>query len=301
MSSIPAASLRSQSRPAPRKQSFDKQVRRYLGTPKGVLLLVFIGLLAVAAPREGLDHALSTIVAAVVPAALLDIAIVRSTKHSWIVPDSALLSGLIVAMVLSTREPWYVPVVAGSVATLSKHLLRDPWNSKRHIFNPAALALLVCLFVFSSGQSWWGALPGLPVPYLLLLIAGGYLVAYRINKLPLFFSFAGCYIYVITLTALLTMGESVRLAELYRVPYLNSMLFCGFFMVTDPPTSVGKTRDQVTLGAVVGFASYCAFLAGQSQTFLLIGLLAGNVWLTWNRRQVAVAPDVVRRQVAPRR
>src|SRR5439155_1525440 len=93
-------------------------------------------------------------------AALLDVAIVRWTRAEWMFPSGALLTGLIVALVLSPTEPLYVPVATAIVAIASKYLIRSRWSN---VFNPAALALVAAYFVFGGEQSWWGALPNLPV------------------------------------------------------------------------------------------------------------------------------------------
>jgi hypothetical protein len=58
---------------------------------------------------------------------------------------------------------------------------------------PAALALLVSIPLFGTAQSWWGALPDLAWPLLLVLLAGGAFVVDRINKFPLVLSFTGAH------------------------------------------------------------------------------------------------------------
>jgi len=202
-------------------------------------------------------------------------------------PDGAALSGLIVALVLSPREPWYVPVEGGALAVASKHLIRTPRLGRPHVFNPAAFALLACALPFSSTESWWGALPELPAPALLPLLAAGYHIADRVNKLPQVLSFAATYVGLLTFAVLLTHGASPRLAALYRTPFVNAAPFLAFFMLTDPPTSPNRTDEQIAFGFVVGLVTYGAFLALPGLTFLLLGLLSGNVWLAWRRMQRA--------------
>src|SRR5436305_1853946 len=92
------------------------RLRRYLRSPKGQLLVVLAGLIAVAGPHEGLAHAIPTVIAAVVPATLLDFMLVKLREGVWIVPDSAVLSGLIIGMILSSREPWTISAATGLLA-----------------------------------------------------------------------------------------------------------------------------------------------------------------------------------------
>ena len=68
-----------------------------------------------AAPREGFDHVLPELLAAVGTAAVLDVIILRLRHPRWEFPSGAILTGLIIAMVLSPFEPWWV-----SAATSAK-------------------------------------------------------------------------------------------------------------------------------------------------------------------------------------
>ena len=144
----------------------------------------------IAAAPAGLRHVAPGVVGAVVAATLVDMAIVRLVRGVWFFPSGALLSGLIVALILSPAEPWYVPAITAALAVGSKYVLR---TKQGHIFNPAALALVAAYFLFATGQDWWGALPDLPLPFLLVLLATGLFVADRVNKLPMVLIFTGCY------------------------------------------------------------------------------------------------------------
>jgi Na+-translocating ferredoxin:NAD+ oxidoreductase RnfD subunit len=192
-------------------------------------------------------------------------------------PSSALLSGLIVGFVLDPATP---PLVTGSVAilaTLGKHILA---TSRWHIFNPAALALLISIPLFGTGQSWWGALPDLAWPFVALLLVGGAIVVERINKFPLVLTFLGTYFGLFTLTA---MVAPTQVAEMFRTPFVQSALFLGLFMLTDPPTSPARPTEQVWMGALVAGVSVAAQLLGAGQAYLLVGLLVGNVVLAARR------------------
>jgi hypothetical protein len=49
-------------------------------------------------------------------------------------------------------------------------------------------------------------------------------------------------------------------------------------MVTDPPTSPPKPRDQFANGAITAIASYAVFELIGAAYFLLAGLLVANAW-----------------------
>ena len=53
------------------------------------------------------------------------------------------------------------------------------------------LLLLLSIPLFGTSQSWWGALPDLSWPFVLLLLAAGAFIVDRIDKFPLMLSFLG--------------------------------------------------------------------------------------------------------------
>jgi Na+-translocating ferredoxin:NAD+ oxidoreductase RnfD subunit len=185
---------------------------------------------------------------------------------------------LIVAMILSPREPWYVTAVTASVGVLSKYVVRA---RTANVFNPAALALVATFYVFNTAQSWWGALPEISPFALSVLLATGAFITYKVNKVPAVLAFLGAYYLFATITAFA--GDPRRIAELYRAPDLHAALYFAFFMVTDPPTSPPKHRDQLVFGVIVAAASYAAFELIGAAYFLLAGLLVANAWEGWRR------------------
>lgn len=256
---------------------FSVRVRRFLRTPKGTLACVFFVLLALGGTAAGWSSVLPQILVAVASASMVDLLIARLDQRRLGWPSSAILSGMIIAFVLGPETPLLVTGCLGIVAVLSKHLFA---TSRWHVFNPAALALLVSIPLFATGQSWWGALPDLGWPFLLVLLVGGALVVGRIDKFPLVLAFAGTYFGLFTLVALI---QPTAVAEMFRSPFIQSALFLAFFMLTDPPTSPSRRHEQVWVGALAGATCCVAHLLGVGQAYLLIGVLTGNVALAIRR------------------
>ena len=253
-------------------------LRRFFRTPKGLLILLLGALAVAAAAGTGFRLVAPVVLGGVLGAMLLDAPILRYREGDWVFPDGALLTGLIVAMVLSPMEPWYVAAVTGATGVLSKYVFR---GGSANVFNPAALALVATFYVFNTGQSWWGALPELTPLALVLLFATGVFITDRVNKIPLVLSFLGAYYLLVTITAFV--GDPSKVAALYRAPDLHAALFFAFFMVTDPPTSPPKQRDQLVNGAIVAVASYAVFELIGAAYFLLAGLLVANAWEAFRR------------------
>lgn len=253
-------------------------LQRFFRTPKGLLTLVFIVLLAVAAPSEGMRLVMPVIASAVLAAAAVDVPILRWREGAWTFPSGAILTGLIVAMVLSSHEPPAVVAWTAVIAVVSKYIFR---TRTANIFNPAALAVVVTFYLFDTGQSWWGALPDAPAFMTALLVAAGVFITDRVNKMPMVLVFLGVYYLLFTATAFV--GRPQLVAEIFRAPDLQAVLFFAFFILTDPPTSPTKYRDQLICGVLVAVVSYVIFEWVGAVYYLLAGVLVGNAWEAWRR------------------
>jgi enediyne biosynthesis protein E5 len=254
------------------------RVRRFFKTPKGLLTIVLALLAAMAAPHEGLGVAGPGLLSAVVAAGLLDAVILRSRQPKWHFPSGAVLTALIVAMVLSAQTPWYVPTATAVVAVLSKYVFR---SRAGNLFNPAALGIVALFPVFHAGQGWWGALPEVaPIAQAALLLTGVF-IADRVNKVPALVAFLGAYFLLFTIAAFA--GDPARVAEVFRTPDLQAVLFFAFFILTDPPTSPVTYRDQIVFAVIVAVVSFAIFESTGAVYYLLAGVLAGNVWEGWRR------------------
>src|ERR1700719_3492546 len=251
---------------------------RFFQTPKGLLIIVLVILLVVAAPHEGIALVAPGLATAVLVASAIDVLILRKIRGAWEFPSGAVLTGLIVAMILTPQEPWYVAACTSAIAIASKYVAR---TRSANIFNPAALALVATFYIFDTGQSWWGALPEISPFALIVLFAAGVFIADRVNKIPLVLVFLGTYYLLFTVTAYL--GDPGKVAEIFRAPDLHAVLFFAFFILTDPPTSPVKYPDQLVCGVMVALVSYAIFESVGAAYYLLAGVLVGNIWEAWHR------------------
>lgn len=263
---LPRPAVR-RSRPAPLRA-----LRRAVRTPKGLMLLILLALLALAGARVGYGVVAPGLLAAAGIAAALDFALLWLTRGTIEWPSGAILSALFVGLILDPQTPAYVVACTAILAINAKYLLRTRWAN---IFNPAALALVANYYLFASGQSWWGALPDLPVPFVVALLAGVVFIAGRIKKLPMVLTFLGVYFALFTVAAF--WRDPALVAELFRAPDANAALFFAGFMLTDPPTSPTRPRDHVAYGIIVAIAAAALYLAFGVLWFLPGALLVGNL------------------------
>ena len=195
-------------------------VKRFFKTPKGLLTVVLLILVFMAAVGEGLKLVTPVLAGAVAVAAAIDLVILRWKHESWEFPSGAILTGLIVAMVQSPQEPWYVAACAAAIAVVSKYLFR---TRSANVLNPAALGLVATFCIFHTGQSWWGAVPEEGPVALVVLFATGVFITDRVNKLPLVLVFLGSYYLLFTASAFL--GNPGHVVEIFRTPDLQEVLF----------------------------------------------------------------------------
>ena len=263
---------------------------RFLRTPKGTLLPVLLGLAAIAAV-DAHRHTLPTLAAGVAGAVAVDLVAMPLRKGRISFPSGAILTGLIVALVLSRESPVYVPLVVSAIGVASKHLLRTRWGN---IFNPATLGILLYTLLARTAQTWWGALPLAGVSGFVLVLIAGWYIASKVNKLPLAASYLLAALGVCTVAAFA--GDAAATAQVFRAPDINALVFFACFMLTDPPTSPAKPRDQAWFGALVGLIGGIVFLVSGVQWFILAGLPVGNAAESVRR---VLAARRVRRPVTP--
>lgn len=260
--------------------ALEQRIKRFFRTPKGLLLIVLVIIAALAAPGEGFRRVWPDLAAAVGVAAAIDVVILRFRNHRWEFPSGAVLTGLLIAMVLSPIEPWFVAACGSAIAILSKYAFR---TRSANVFNPAALALVAVFYLFHTAQNWWGSLPEVTPFALVVLFAAGIFITDRVNKMPLVLAFLGAYFLLFSAAAFL--GPASHVAEIFRAPDLQAVLFFAFFILTDPPTSPVRYTGQIIYALIVAAASFAFFEWLGVAYYLLAGVLIANVWEAWRRVQ----------------
>ena len=255
-----------------------RKIRNFFKTPKGLVTIILVILIVMAAPGQGVRKVAAGLVTATAAAGLVDALILRARKKVWEFPSGAVLTAMIVAMVLRAQEPWYVTTITSVAAVLSKYLFR---TRSANVFNPAALAMIASFYVFHTGQSWWGALPDVAPVAKVVLLAAGVFITDRVNKMPLVLTFLGAYFLLFAATAF--GNDPLSVAEIFRTPDLEAALYVAFIILTDPPTSPAKYPDQIVCGVIVAVVSYVFFEWAGVVYYLLAGVLAGNVWEAYRR------------------
>ncbi|MDN3953584.1 RnfABCDGE type electron transport complex subunit D [Sporolactobacillus laevolacticus] len=247
-------------------------IQKYVRMPKGIVLFILVILAVTGLSYTGGSGGIKNVLLAVGTGLIVDFVVTYITGRPLKISDGAIITALIIGVILSPTTSWYNVIFTTVIGLLSKHLLKDkrkPW------LNPAAFGLLISATLFSTGESWWGGLSMLPAWMTILLLISGFIIVDRINKFPLILSFFSVYMLFFLIVGILNIAS---VSDAFRMPYINAALFLGFFMLTDPPTSPAKYRDQVLFGIIAGVVSGLSFLYISKLSYLLFGVLIANLW-----------------------
>lgn len=189
-------------------------------------------------------------------------------KESW------LISAAILTLIIGPGDVEKIGlpiVVAGAAAMLSKFVLK--WHN-RHIFNPAAVGVLVMSLVAGTGSSWWVGI----MPLTIVVILGGLVIAYKVRRLKMVGIFLATYLvgfFLLNGTQL----DLVTNQKLLTSVLLNSpLIFFATIMLIEPATSPTGSLVKKLYGAFVAIVILLVqrFLPEVNYS-IEIGLLAGNL------------------------
>jgi Na+-translocating ferredoxin:NAD+ oxidoreductase RnfD subunit len=266
--------------------------KQWIKTPKSYVTITMIIFLLLASLEAHSVAGIVNGIVAIFVSVVLDVLFCRFEKRKRIMPDGAVITGLIIALILGTTTSLAIVAATAFLAILFKHILI---YKNKAIFNPAAFGLFLSILLFHTEQSWWGAFGDLSAWTIIVLLIGGYMVTNRVNKFQQVFMFLGTSFVLLLIMGLLHVGDA---ADAFRPPFINATLFFGFFMLTDPPTSPAKTKDQIAysfLVALVGTVIYGIF---GGLMYLFIGLFIGNLYHVFKKRaylkEMKARPKVTR-------
>ena len=213
-------------------------------------------------PYKPLDILLSTLIL-VVSSWLVNKALAKYLSV-YTNPESSLITALILALIVGPFNPIAniaFLVTLAAVAITSKYILAV---KKRHIFNPAAVAVVISIVVLGQGASWW-----IGNVFMLAFVAlGGILILTKIKRFTMVLTF---------------LATNLFLSAIFGVSPINTLLYSPlvFFatvMLVEPLTSPVETQKQII------YAGFVAILLVLYQEFLKVpytlelALITGNVF-----------------------
>ena len=206
--------------------------------------------------------------------------------------ESVYITALILALILTPADSLTSTLFlfwAGVLAIASKYILAI---GKKHIFNPAAVAVTITALVGVGSASWWvGTLPMLP--FVLL----GLVIIRKIRKFDLIFYFLISAFLTIGLLTIL--NGSDLFTSMKETIVDSSLFFLAFVMLTEPLTTPPTKNLQIIYGCLVGIL-FCPQLHLRSfYTTPEQALVIGNVfsYLVSPKTKI-IAPLIEKKQIS---
>lgn len=179
-------------------------------------------------------------------------------------PESTLITALILALIVGPLNPLsnIAFLIAASVfAIASKYILAI---RKRHIFNPAAIGVLLTALLIRQGASWWVG----SAEMLLFIAVGGFLILAKIKRFTLALVFLTTY-----LISSMFFGVSPITILIY-----SPIIFFTSVMLIEPLTSPIETKKQIVYAAFIGFLLVLFQQTLKVGYTLELSLVAGNLF-----------------------
>ena len=182
------------------------------------------------------------------------------------------ITALILASIVTPVSPENIQgavvlAIIGVLAMASKYVIAI---KGKHIFNPAAVAVVLSALVLNHGASWWIAGN---IPLMALVIVGGFLIARKIQRLDLVFSFFAASLITIAVLSVTDPLSNVR-ATLVHSPFF----FLAFTMLTDPATMPGRREMRIAYGILVGIWFAPQLHIGSFHPLPEMALIFGNLF-----------------------
>lgn len=162
--------------------------------------------------------------------------------------ESVYITALILALIIApfhtfSAENLAFLLAASGLAMASKYILTI---NKKHIFNPAAIAVVLTALGPRQSADWWvGTSAMLP-----FVVIGGVLLVRKIHRGRMVLTF---FVSALLATILYTMlSHGNVFSTLDKTLMSSSMFFLGFVMLTEPLTTPPTATKQTWYAALVG-------------------------------------------------
>lgn len=203
--------------------------------------------------------------------------------------DSTLITALILALIISPttdRFNFLFITAATGLAIASKYLLT---YQKRHLFNPAAIAVVLTALGPKESASWWVGNPAM-MPFVLI---GGYLLIRRIRRITMVTSFLVSSLLAIAFETLL--HHNNILSAWHGAVFSSALLFLAFVMLTEPLTSPMTKKMQIWYGIITGLLFPPQVHIGSLYSTPERALIIGNIFAFIVNPKVKLFPALTRK------
>lgn len=184
--------------------------------------------------------------------------------------ESAVITGLILALLFSPPESMLDGVkllLVAAIAMASKYVIA---LRAKHIFNPAAIAIVIASIGQLAYASWWVATPAL-LPFTIVAAA---LILYKTEKIRVGLVFLVVAVGLITLQ-MIAAGQ-ISTAALSAALTSWPLVFFAGVMLSEPQTLPPRRWQQYSIAALVGVLVVTPFHYGPVLMTPALALVIGN-------------------------
>ena len=185
--------------------------------------------------------------------------------------ESTLIALLILALIISpitSGADFWLLFWAATLAMASKYILAI---MKVHLFNPAAIAVVITALFLNQSASWWIGTASM-LPYVLI---GGLLIARKMRRGNLIWAFV---ITVFVITSIISIYKGTNLITTWsRISFTSSLFFFAFTMLTEPKTAPYGKKMLIYYGILVGFLFSPQVHFGSLYLTPELALVIGNI------------------------
>jgi glycine betaine catabolism B len=186
--------------------------------------------------------------------------------------ESAIITGLILALIVDPARSANDFQFLGWVAILamaSKYILAI---NNKHVFNPAAVAVVITAFALNEPASWWvGTASMLPAT-----LIGGWLVIRKMRQEDMAVSFIAASLVTVCLASVVQNASIAQ--QLKLLVAATPLFFVAAIMLTEPLTAP-PTRDLKRIYALItGFLIVPQIHLGPVYSTPELALIAGNAF-----------------------
>ena len=189
--------------------------------------------------------------------------------------ESFLITALILALIITppsaVLDPRYLELAfwAAVLSQASKYVLAI---GKKHVFNPAAIAVVVTALALGASASWW-----VGTEWMLPFVAiGGLLTARKILRFDLVLAFFAAAVVSVFASHL---GGTLSVSSLLvRLALDTPIVFFAFVMLTEPLTTPPTRPLRIAYAVLVGLLYAPAVHIGSLYSTPELALVVGNLF-----------------------
>lgn len=205
--------------------------------------------------------------------------------------ESVYITALILALIIAPMTSYSLVnigflLAASGLAMASKYILTI---NKKHIFNPAAIAVALTALGPRQSASWWIGTTAM-LPYVLI---GGILLVRKIRRGRMVITFFASTLLATIVYSLLT-RNSVFTA-LHNTVFTSAMFFLGFIMLTEPLTTPPTAKKRTWYAILTGILFPPQFHVLSLYSTPELALVASNIFSYIISPKIKLFPTLARR------